>query len=135
MVVMVFSAVAMVLIANSQSASGGNCEGKLFGNSYDCSFKDNNTPPFNDCFEFGTLHISQFFDLGSDAAAWGCACDATGSNSPSFNSSSSAFECSDDEAPFLVNGKIKGKKLSVQGIGADGEQFIGTCTLRSSPCF
>ena len=90
MVVAVFSVLAMVLLANSPSAeASGNCEGKLFGNSYDCSFKDNHTGSLSDCFEFGNLGISEFFDLLSNSASWGCACNPTGSvNSPSFDSSS-----------------------------------------------
>ncbi|MGH7925299.1 MAG: hypothetical protein ACREQH_12000 [Candidatus Binatus sp.] len=134
--VAVFSAIVIGVFASSPSAEAmGNCQAKLVGNSYDCNFTDNNFPPFSNCYEFATGGESQYFDL-YHPIDWGCACDAKGSsNSPSFNSSSNTFECSDDSAPFLVNGKIKGKKLLVQGIGSNGEQWIGTCTLRSSACF
>lgn len=127
------SAIVMVLFASSAQAKG-NCQAKLVGNSYNCSFVDNDFPPFTECWDFFTGGVSQYFDLanGSD---YGCACEPSGKlNSAVFDNSSSAFECTDDGAPFTLNGKISGKKLSVQGIGADGEQYVGTCTLSSSPC-
>jgi hypothetical protein len=127
--VLVLSAV-MVLLANWSSAeAGGNCQGKLVGNSYDCNFKDNDFPPSSDCLEFTTG--GQYFDAVLGTAHYGCACDVAGGT---FDKSPSTFECSDSGASFSLNGKIKGKKLSVQGVGSDGEQYIGTCTLRSSPC-
>ena len=130
--VLVLSAVA-VLLANwsSAEAGGGNCEGKLVSKSYDCNFTDNDFPPYSFCLEFGTGGASRYFDVVLGSADYGCACDPTGS---SFDESSSTFECSDNVDPFSLNGKIKGKKLSVQGVGSDGEQYIGTCTQRSSPC-
>ena len=132
-----FSAIVMVLFANSSYAERNrNCEAKIVNNSYDCTFEDNDFPAFTDCFEFVTGGTSQNFDLLDVTFDYGCACDATGSSdSPSFNHSSSAFECTTSQAPFLFNGKIEGKKLSVQGIGSDGSQYVGTCTLRDSPCF
>jgi|ERR1700722_7378507 len=130
--VLVLSAVTVVL-ANAWSAeAGGTCEGKLLNNSYDCNFNDNVFGPSSDCLEFGTGGVSQFFDGVLGTADYGCACDVAGG---SFDRSSNTFECSDDGAPFSLNGKIKGKKLSVQGVGSSGEQYFATCTLRSSPCF
>ena len=131
-VVAVFSAIVMGLFANSPSAeAGGNCQAKLVGKSYDCSFNDNDSGPFTECWDFFTGGDSQYFDL-DNGEDYGCACDASGSSK--FNHSANTFECSDSVAPYSFNGKIEGKKLSVQGVGADGEQYIGTCTLRSSPC-
>jgi hypothetical protein len=138
MTVAVFSSLAMVLFANSRSAeAAGNCQDKLVGNSYDCNVADNQTPKFTECFSFQTGVISQYFDLDINSVlTLGCACYAKGSSkSPSFNSSSTNFACSELGGPeFLYIGTVKGKKLSIQGVAEDGEQDIGTCTLRSSPC-
>ena len=132
-VVAVFSAIVMGLFANSPSAqAGGNCQAKLVGKSYDCSINDNDYPSFTQCWDFFTGGDSQYFDLNNGQTDFGCACDASGPSK--FNDSANTFECSDSAAPYSYNGKIEGKKLSVQGVGADGEQYIGTCTLRSSPC-
>jgi hypothetical protein len=132
----VCSAILVGMFANLPSAEAkSTCQAKLVDNSYDCNFKDNDFPPFTECWTFVTGGVSQYFDLFNGFDDYGCGCNATGGfNSPSYNESSSAFECSDHSAPFLLIGKIKGKKLSVQGVGSTGEQYIGTCTLRSSPC-
>jgi hypothetical protein len=134
--VAVSSAILMGLFANLPSAQAKNsCVAKLVDNSYDCNFKDNDFPPFTECWTFLSGGVSQYFDLNNGPDEYGCGCDVTGgSHSPSFNSSPNSFECSDSEAPFLLMGKIKGNKLSVQGVGSDGEQYVATCTLRSSPC-
>lgn len=130
----VFSAIVMGLFANSPSAeAGGNCQAKLVDKSYDCSFNDNDFAPFTQCWEFYTGGDSQYFDLDNGVGDYGCACDASGSSK--FNHSANTFECSDGVEPYSFNGKIDGKKLSAQGVGADGEQYIGTCKLRSSACF
>jgi hypothetical protein len=129
---LISSAFAIGLFANSPTAvASGNCGAKLLDKSYDCSLTDNEFGPSTQCWNFFSGGDSQYFDMdnGDD---YGCGCDASGSSN--FDHSDSAFECTDSAGPFSYNGKIKGKKLSVQGIGADGEQAIGTCTLRSSPC-
>ena len=134
--VAMFSAVVMVLFANSPSAEAkGNCQAKLLQNSYNCSFVDNDFPPFTECWDFFTGGLSQYFDLDNSVEDYGCACDPAGKfNSAVFDNSSSSFECEDGERFYVLTGKISGKKLSVQGIGASGEQYVGTCTISSSPC-
>ncbi len=126
------SAVTVLLVNFSSVEAGGNCQAKLVGKSYDCNFTDNDFPPFTECWTFFTGGVSQYFDFDNGFADYGCACNPMGS---SFDKSPSSFECSDNTAPFSINGKIKGKKLSVQGVGSPGEQYIGNCMLRSSPCF
>ena len=135
-VIAVCSAIVMALIVNAPSAeAGGNCQAKLAGNSYECNFKDNDFPPFSYCFDFVTGGTSPDFDLHYSNVDSGCVCDATGSaSSPSFDNSSTKFDCVDTSGAFMLTGTIKGKKLSIQGIGADGEEYVGTCTLRNSPC-
>lgn len=132
----VCSAIVTGLLASSPSAkAGGNCEAKLVSKSYDCSFSDNDFPPFTECWSFFTGGASQYFDLDNGFDDYGCACNPAGStNTALFDNSGSAFECSDNNQPFMFNGKIKGKKLSVQGVGSSGEQYVGTCVPRSSPC-
>jgi hypothetical protein len=136
--VAVFSAIVMGMFANSTSAEAkGNCQAALVGKSYNCSFTDNDFPPFQECWGFFTGGVSRYFDLNNGVDDYGCACDPTGSsNSPSFDNSSNTFECSgsNNVTSFLFNGKIGGKKLSVQGVGSSGEQYVGTCTPRSSSC-
>ncbi len=130
--VLVLSALTVLLANWSSAEAGGNCQFKLVGKSYDCNFNDNDYPPFSNCLEFGVGGVSQYFDGALGPTDFGCACNAEGS---SFDKSPSSFECSDSTEAFSLNGKIKGKKLSVQGVGSLGEQYVGTCTLRSSPCF
>ena len=133
LVVAMSCAFSMGLVGNpSSTEAGGNCQAKLVGNSYDCNLKISGSSPETFCFEFQTGGISANFDLFS-VNDYGCTCDTTGSfKSPSFDSSSSAFECVDDGTQ--INGKIKSKKLSGQIAVIDGTSAIYTCTLRSSPC-
>ena len=131
----VCSAILVGLFANSPIAEAkGSCQAKLVDNSYDCTFKDNDFPPFTECWNFFTGDVSQYFDMDNNDD-YGCGCDAKGSsNAPSFNNSANTFECTDNFAPFMFIGKIDGKKLVVQGVGSNGEQYVGTCALRSTPC-
>lgn len=135
--VVALSAIVMALFANLSSAeAGGNCEAKLVGNSYDCKYV-NGGGPGTECLEFVTGGISIYFDAIYDGSVdFGCGCDSKGSvKSPSFDASSDTYECSLPGDPsYLVIGTIKGKKLSNQGLGAEGSQYIETCTLRSTPC-
>ncbi len=134
--VVALSAIVMALFANLSSAEArGNCEAKLVGNSYDCAYV-NNSGPGTECLEFVTGGTSIYFDGIYDGTVdFGCGCDSKGSlNSPSFDASSNTYECSLNGEPYLVIGTIKGKKLSNQGLDAEGDQYIETCTLRSTPC-
>jgi hypothetical protein len=135
-VIAVCSVIVMGLIVNVPSVeAGGDCQAKLAGHSYECNFKDNDFAPYSFCFEFETGGTSPDFDLYYSGVDSGCACDATGSaKSPSFDDSSTKFDCVDTTGGFTFTGTVKGKNLSVQGIGADGEESVGTCTLRDSPC-
>lgn len=132
-----FSAVVAVLVANSPcaEAGGGNCQEKLVGKSYGCTLKQSgSSTPFTRCFEFVTGGVSSDFDLvvGTDDSV--CVCDTTGSfKSPSFDSSSSSFECVDG-AGVQHNGKVKSDKLSGQISDAEGESLIYTCEEGAAPC-
>ncbi len=133
--VLMFSAVVTTLLADMSpaEAKGGNCQAKLVGNSYDCKVKasQGNTEPV--CFKFESGGISMDFDLLISTDDFGCACDTTGSyDSPSFDSSSSSFECLTGN--FLLNGTVKSKKITAQGIDEFGFTEIFSCTERSSPC-
>jgi hypothetical protein len=122
---------------SAQAGGGGNCQAKLVGKSYDCSAKYSNLPPTSDCFEFISGGVSQDFDLVIDGdVEYGCSCDTTGSfNSPSFDSSPTAFECVSTASSFLLNAKIKGKKVNGQGTSEGGDSVIFTCQVRTSSCF
>jgi len=135
-VVAVFFAVVMGLFANSPSAEAkGNCEAKVLNKSYDCEFQDNDFGTFSECWEFFDGGVSQYFDVENGFDDYGCACDPKGSfNSTLFDSSSNALECSDEDEAFSYNVKISGNKLTVQGVGAEGEQYVAICRLRSSLC-
>lgn len=128
-------AFSMGLVGNPSSAeAGGNCQAKLAGNSYECNLKFSDGSPETDCFAFRTGGISANFTLTNGTGELGCTCATTGSfTSPSFGSSSSAFQCVDGLG-IQVNGKIKSKKLSGQSTDEGGDSEIYTCTLSSSPC-
>jgi len=136
--VLMFSILVTVLLADLSSAvaGGGNCQDKLVGNSYNCSFVNSNGSSGSECIEFNVGVYSSHFDAwygGIDE--YGCACDPQGS---SFDASSNTYECSAPSSSpsnsFLLIGKINGKKLSEQGLAADGFQYTETCKLSSSPC-
>jgi hypothetical protein len=135
---LMFSVVVTFLLANLSraEAGGGNCQGKLVGKSYDCNetygegFSDTN------CYQFETGELSLDFDLFLGSADYGCACDTTGSyKSPSFDKSPSSFECLSTTAGFLINGKLKGKKITGQGTSQGGDSIIISCEERTSACF
>src|SRR5208282_6931027 len=50
--VLMFSAVVTILLTNSSSAMGGNCQDKLVGNSYDCVFELSNGTTETTCVDF-----------------------------------------------------------------------------------
>lgn len=133
----VFSAIVMLLFANLPSAqAGADCQSKLIGNTYNCTYTDNESNTSTECITFSTGGTSRYFDAVYDGTYdLGCACDASGSlGSAKFDASSDTFECSYTGGPELVTGKVKGKKLTNQGIEADGYQFIEQCTLTSESC-
>jgi hypothetical protein len=135
--VLMFSALVTVLLANFSpaEAGGGNCQSKLVGKSFDCNAKDSQGGTGSACIKFESGGISKNFDLLISGDDFGCACDTTGSfNSPSFNASSSSFECLGIAAGFLTNGKVKGKKVTAQQIDESGNTDILSCTERSSAC-
>jgi hypothetical protein len=135
LVVLMFSVVVPVLLANFSSAKAGeNCQDKLVGKAFDC---DVNSPEGtgNGCIEFETGGISMDFDLLAGGDHYGCACDVTGSfKSPSYDGSSSSFECFSTAAGFLFNGKVKSKKLEGQSINEAGDPAVYNCTEMSSSC-
>ncbi len=137
LLVVTCSVFAVSLLATSFSANaGGNCAGKLDGNSYECNYINSEGGTGSECISFGTGAYSTHFDAGYDGIdEYGCACDPKGA---SFDASSNTYECSEPSTSptfsYLLVGKIKGKKLSEQGLAADGFQYVESCTLRSSPC-
>jgi len=123
------------LLINLSSAEAKNCGDKLVGNSYNCIAKDTKGESGSGCFEFESGGISDDFDLLVEGQDYGCACDASGSvSSPSFDSSSSSFECLSVAVGFLINGKLKGNKIAAQGIEESGFTQIFDCTKSSTPC-
>ena len=95
---LVFSGFVAVLLGSSSLAESGNCQDKLVGSAYQCTYsyffpgsggggigiqsKDN-------CVEFATGGLSENFDwvgvLGDLSTSYGCTCQMTGSfRSPSF---------------------------------------------------
>ena len=134
--VVMFSAFVTGLLASSSSAvAGGNCQDKLVGNAYDCTEKIA-SGSFDVCWEFATGGSSANFDLSLDVSTdYGCACLAKGSfKSPSFDASSSGFECVGSSIHFEWQGKVSGDKLSGQGSDSTGGSVVFRCTKRSSPC-
>jgi len=137
LLVVTFSVFAVSLLAMSFSANaGGNCQGKLDGNSYECNYVNSEGNSGTECISFGTGVLSVHFDAGYDAEdEYGCACDPKGSKSPSFNASSDTYQCtSPGTTAYSLSGKINGKKLTEQGFASDGFQYVETCKLSSTPC-
>lgn len=136
--VAVFFILAIGMFAGSLSASaGGNCQEKLVGNSYECSYVSSEGNTGTECIAFFIGAISDHFDAGYNSEdQYGCGCDPKGSSSsPSFDASSNTYQCTSPGSPsFLLSGKINGKKLTEQGFESDGFQYVETCKLRSSPC-
>jgi hypothetical protein len=135
--VLMFSVVVTFLLANSTSvrAGGGNCQEKLVGKSYNCTALTSQDEPGSGCLKFESGGLSADFDLLVQGQDYGCVCDASGSvKSPSFDSSSSSFECISVAFGFMINGKVKSKKLTAQGINEEGLQEILDCTESSTPC-
>jgi hypothetical protein len=129
LVVAIFLAFAMSLLAASFPANaGGNCQDKLVGNSYECTFTTDGAGGYTACYSFITGGMSTEFDLeynGEDYYA--CTCDAVIKGKlVAFNGSSSKFECWGDNE-YMVNGQIKGKTLSGQGVDYTGLSFIFSC--------
>lgn len=143
------SAFVTVLRCNSSFAEshGGNCQDKLVGNSYDCTYKffgGGNGFSFIDksvCVTFVTGGLSQNFDwvgvLGSLASDYGCACQATGAfRSPSFDDSPHAFECVGDLVNVVqFHGRVESNKLNGQASEKDGTTIAFHCTQRPTVCF
>jgi hypothetical protein len=130
------AALAMVLCANSPSAlAGGNCQDKLVGNTYNCTYSANDGTMGTDCVAFSSGGSGYFDALYSGVVSYTCVCVASGSlSSPKFDASSSAYECTRGDFPESISGKVKGKKLTDQGVEGDGSQFIEECTITSTPC-
>lgn len=136
-VAMLCALVTALLADSSLALAGGNCQNKLAGNTYECSFRysnDPNAPPYHDCLFFVTGGVSANFDVILDTDHSGCSCLTTGSeSSPSFDASSNAWVCVGDGLEF--NGTVKGKRLSGQSIDESGDSAIYTCTQsKSSIC-
>ena len=135
--VAVFSAIALGMFAYSASAEA-NCQDKLVGKSFNCTSKESEFGTNTGCIEFETGGVSSHFDaLFSGGADYGCSCQTTGGfNSPSFNDSSSSFECDEPDTAFEFTAKLKGKKITGGGANASGaDSFVLSCTLSSTPCF
>jgi len=131
--VLMFSAVVTILLTNSSSAIGGNCQGKLVGNAYDCVFEISNGTTETTCVDFETGGLSSSFDLFRGTDNYGCACQTTGSfKSPSFDASANAFECATISG-LEITGKVAGDKLSGQGSASAGESSVFSCTKRTTP--
>jgi hypothetical protein len=130
-----FVTVGTWLAGSSAVDATGNCMAKLVGNSYGCSIKISDGETDTACYKFVTGGVSTRFDLLLDVTDFGCACDATGSiNSPSFDSSASAFECAAADTFWMVFGTVRGKQISGQELLPSGRQFVIKCTLGSPPC-
>jgi hypothetical protein len=131
-----FAALAMVLFANSPSAqAGGNCADKLVGNSYNCTYAQDDGNSGTECLEFSSGGSSYFDAVYDGTFPYTCTCIASGSvDSPKYDASSSAFECTAGDFPESIYGKVKGKKLTDQGVNDEGGQYIEQCTITSTPC-
>ena len=139
---------AAVLLCTSPESSGGTCQDKLVGNSYDCTYAFNSGQSGvtigviteHNCMEFVTGELSGNFDLVSLGfpVDLGCACQTTGDRiAPRFlHISANAFECVGDSAGNLVqfHGKIDSNRLHGQASEESGVFIDFDCKKLSSEC-
>jgi hypothetical protein len=137
--------IAMTLLCNLSFAEGGNCQDKLVGSSYDCTFVNlalGGVTITSNCAEFVTGGLSQQFDwvvgeLGLGVQL-GCACETTGSSlrSYSYEASANAFECVGNDAGDLIqfHGKIESNQLRGQASDESGQSMVFKCRKRSMAC-
>jgi hypothetical protein len=135
------SAFVTVLLCAPSFAEGRSCEGKLVGNSYDCSYAfvivGGAIISKGDCMEFVTGGLSQNFDLvgqvGGLPSDYGCACENTGSfRSPDY--AANAFQCVGNPNLVQIHGKVEANKLHGNGSDESGATIFFNCTKRSTAC-
>jgi len=136
--------VAALLLFTSSKSSGGTCQNKLVGNSYDCSYAINSgqsgsgsgTITKHNCVEFVTGGLSENFDLvGSvPTSDLGCACQTTGDAliTPKVDISADDFECVGDSIQF--HGKIDSNRLHGQASETNGVYIVFDCKKLSGEC-
>jgi hypothetical protein len=125
--------VAGLLASSSIALGAANCQSKVVGKSYDCTFKFSDNPTASVCAKFETGGVSPHFDMLFLIADLGCTCLTTGPfTAPSFNASPNAFACVGNGVQYTE--KVKGKKLSGRGTEAIGDSIIISCTQRSTAC-
>ena len=135
------SAFVTILLCAPSFAEGGSCQGKLVGNSYDCSYTfvivGGAVRSKGDCMEFVTGGLSQNFDLvgqvGGLPSDYGCACENTGSfRSPDY--AANAFQCVGNPGLVQIHGKVESNKLHGNGSDESGATIFFNCTQRSTAC-
>ena len=128
-VLMLSAAATFVLATLSSAQAGGNCESKLAGHSYECTSADHELGMGSGCITVETGKVSAYFDfVFAGGADYGCVCDTTGSvASPSYDASSSSFECEESSGIYQITGKISGKNISAQASDAEGDSVIISC--------
>jgi len=140
--------VAALLLVTSSRSSGGTCQNKLVGNSYDCTYAFNfgqsgvgvGTITNHNCVKFVTGGLSGNFDLVSLGfpVDLGCACQTTTARiiQPSLDISANAFECVGDSAGNLVqfHGQLDSNRLHGQASDESGTYIDFDCKKLSMPC-
>ena len=129
---------ALLLAGPLQGLATADCDTKLVGTSWDCSFSfskssDNRTV----CVEFGHFGISSDFDMfvSTFSGDEGCTCVDTGSEqSPHFDANPTSFECTETVFASSFLGHVSSKKLTGQYWDASGLTALISCTKRSSSC-
>jgi len=136
--------VAGLLLYTSSKSSGGSCQNKLVGNSYDCSYAINSgqsgvsvgTISKHNCVEFVTGGLSENFDLvGSvPTSDLGCACQTKSDAliTPKMNISAEDFECVGDSIEF--HGRIDSDRLHGQASEENGVYIVFDCKKLSTAC-
>ncbi len=146
---LVLSTFVTVLLCTSSESSGGTCQDKLVGNSYDCTYAFNfgqsgigvGFITKHNCVEFVTGGLSENFDLvgvlGSLASEFGCACQTTGGlDARSLHISANAYECVGGSSGNVVqfHGKIDSNRLHGQASEENGAYIVFDCKKLSTAC-
>ena len=126
-----------LLMVRVEKANAGNCEAKLSGNDYGCTYVCTGGGGGTECLDFGSFGVSAPFDMddvGEDGVG-ACICADTGSaKSPKFDSSSRTFICTLDSFPGAYVGKVSGKHVTGQSVYEGGETCRFSCTEGADGC-
>ncbi len=129
--------IGLLMVRVEKANAGGNCEAKLSGNDYGCTFVCTGGGGDTECLDFGSFGVAAPFDMndvGFDGVG-ACHCADTGSTKkPKFDSSSSRFICTIDNFAGAYVGKVSSKHVTGQSVYEREETCLFSCTKGADGC-